>query len=165
MALGLRVWHISHTEVIARDSIGYMQFASQLQHGPWKEVVAGEVLHPGYPFLILAMSGPVRYFYTGPDWLAMQLSAQLAGALAGTLLVIPMYYLGRELFSRSVGLWASLCYQCMPSSGRFFADGLSESTFLLFAATGLLMGVKGLRRRSWFHFGLCGLFAGLAYLT
>ena len=95
----------------------------------------------------------------------MQLSAQLASALAGTLLVIPMYYLGRELFSRSVGLWAALCYQCMPSSGRFIADGLSEATFLLFAATGLLMGLKGLRQRSSFHFALCGLFAGLAYLT
>ena len=65
VALGLRAWHISHTEVIARDSISYMRYAHQLQHHPWKEVIPKEEHHPGYPFLILAMSGPGATFTPG----------------------------------------------------------------------------------------------------
>ncbi len=145
LAAGLRTWQISHTEAVARDCVCYIRYARQLEHHPCKDVIVGGVHHPGYPLCVLGMSFPVRHFYDGPDWLAMQFSAQLVNALASTLLVIPMFYLGRVLFNRSVGFWACVWYQCLPSSSRYLADGLSEGTFLLFAVTGLLMGVWGLR--------------------
>jgi hypothetical protein len=45
------------------------------------------------------------------------------------------------------------------------SDALSEATFLLLTATALLCAVHALRSGSPLHFGLCGLFAGLTYLT
>jgi hypothetical protein len=95
----------------------------------------------------------------------MQLSAQLASSLAGVLLVLPLFYLGRSLFNRTVGFWAALLCQCLPGPGRVLSDGLSEATFLLLATTALLFAVRGLRRGSPAAFALCGLFGGLAYLT
>jgi hypothetical protein len=170
LAFGLRAWLFCHTEVAARDSIGFIRMAWQLQHHPWVEVLrkcaaqhSGQ--HPGYPVLLLLASFPVRQFLHGPDTLVMQYSAQLTSVVAGTLLVVPMFYLGRELFNRTVGFWASVLFQVLPASCRVLSDGLSEATFLLFAATALYFGVRGLRGRAPLPFALCGLFGALAYLT
>jgi hypothetical protein len=167
LALGLRTWLFCHTEVAARDSIGFIRMAWQLQHHPWKDVLndkeAGQ--HPAYPVLLRLASVPVRQVAHGPDSLVMQYSAQLTSVLAGTLLVVPMFYLGRELFNRTVGFWASVLFQVLPASCRVLSDGLSEATFLLLAATALYFSVRGLRGRSPWPFALCGFFGGLAYLT
>lgn len=162
---GLRAWHLQHTETPARDSVAFMQYARKLAQYPWQQVVAQEQFHPLYPASILVVQQAVAPFFAGPDHLRMQLSAQLANAITGTLLIIPMFYLGRELFSRTVAFWACLWFQFLPSSGRVLSDGLSEGLFLLLAAMSLWLGVCGLRRQSGACFGLCGLFGGLAYLT
>src|SRR5690242_19611882 len=124
LAAGLRVWLFCHTEVAARDSIGFIRIAWQLQHQPWANVLKESEHHPGYPVLLLLASLPVRHFVHGPDAVVMQVSAQLTSVVAGTLLVIPMFYLGRELFSRTVGFWASVLFQFLPASCRVLSDGL-----------------------------------------
>ncbi|HJT78512.1 MAG TPA: glycosyltransferase family 39 protein, partial [Gemmataceae bacterium] len=145
----LRVWLFRHTEVAARDSIGFIRMAWQFQSRSWKDVLQDPRTeqHPAYPLLILAASLPVRHFLSGPDSVLMQLGAQLVSVLAGTLLVVPMYYLGRELFNRTAGFWAAVLFQLLPASCRVLSDALSEATFLLFAATALYFAVRALRRR------------------
>jgi hypothetical protein len=165
LAAGSRLWLLGHTEVAARDSIGFIRYALQLEHQPWRDVLKGSLQHPGYPAAVLAVSLPVRHYVAAPEAVIWQLSAQLASALAGILLVFPMYFLGRELFDRRVGFWASVLFQCLPTSSRIMADALSESTYLLFAATALLWAVQALRTRSAVRATLCGVFVGLAYLT
>src|SRR5262249_29172585 len=118
LATGLRVWLITHTEVAARDSIGFIRYALQLERQPWSEVLSKFQQHPGYPAVLLLVSWPVRAALGGTDAVSMQLSAQIASALAGILLVIPMYYLGRELFDRSAGFWGAALFQCLPVAAR-----------------------------------------------
>ncbi|HEY7157304.1 MAG TPA: glycosyltransferase family 39 protein [Gemmataceae bacterium] len=165
LAAGLRAWQIAHTEVASRDSISYIRIAWQLEHGSWREVLPHSPQHPGYPLTVLGMSLPVRHFI--PDDLprAWQFSAQLASALASVLLVVPMFYLGRELFDRRAAFWACVLFQCLPSSGKVMSDGLSDTLFLLFACAGLWLACIALRRGSWGCFALTGLAGGLAYLT
>lgn len=162
----MRLWQVVHTEVTSRDSIGFIRYAWQLQHqeDPFA-VVRGAEQHPGYPLMVLAASWPVRLFHPGPDSVAMQLSAQIASSLASVLLVIPLFLLGRDLFNRSVAFWATLLIQTLPATGELLADGLSESTFLLFAVTGWWAGLRALRgsRPGWYF--LCGVSGTLAYLT
>jgi 4-amino-4-deoxy-L-arabinose transferase-like glycosyltransferase len=165
LAAGLRTWLFCHTAVAARDSIGFIRIAWLLRHQPWADVLRHSEQHPGYPVLLLLVSYPVRLLLHGPEALVMQFSAQLTSVLAGTLLVVPMFYLGRELFGRTAGFWASVLFQVLPASCRVLSDGLSEATFLLFAATALYLAVRGLRTRSPGTFALCGLFGALAYLT
>jgi hypothetical protein len=166
-ATGLRAWHLTHTEVAARDSIGYIRYAWQFRHHPWVETIRDprQQQHPGYPLSVLAVSYPVRALVSGSDAEVMQLSAQLASCLASVLLVVPMYFLGRALFNRGAGFWAALVFQCLPASGRVFADGLSEGVFLLCAATAMLGAVRAFRGHSPVWFSLTGLFGGLAYLV
>jgi hypothetical protein len=165
LAAGLRAWQIAHTEVASRDSISYIRIAWQLEQGNWREVLPHSPQHPGYPLTVLGMSLPVRHFM--PDDLprAWQFSAQLASALASVLLVVPMFYLGRELFDRRAAFWACVLFQCLPSSGKVMSDGLSDTLFLLFACAGLWLACVALRRGSWGGFALTGLAGGLAYLT
>src|SRR5260370_4886806 len=160
-----RAWLIGHTEVAARDSVGFIRYALELERYPWKEVLERSLQHPGYPMVLLAVSWPVRYILGGTDAVSMQLSAQLASAFAGVLLIIPMYYLGRDLFGRRAGFWGTALFQCLPVSARVMSDALSEATFLLFTTTALLLAVRALRSQSAARFAWCGLFSGLAYLT
>jgi len=168
LAAGIRVWQLAHTEVAARDSIGFIRIAWQLHQHPlseWKDVLAHAEQHPIYPLTIHAVSLPLRALNLNePD--RMRLSAQLASALAAVLLVLPMFCLGRELFDRRIGFGAALLVQCLPVSGCILADGLSESVFLLFAVSALFWSVRALRRfGDWKGFALAGFFGGLAYLT
>jgi 4-amino-4-deoxy-L-arabinose transferase-like glycosyltransferase len=169
LAAGIRLWQLTHTEVAARDSIGFIRIAWQLNQKPfseWPDVLKQAEQHPVYPLAIWAVSVPLRHLVEGPEADRMRLSAQMASALAAVLLVLPLFSLGRMLFDRRVGVGAALLVQCLPVSGRILADGLSEATFLLFAASGLYWSVRALRRSGgpW-SFALTGFFGGLAYLT
>jgi hypothetical protein len=165
VAVALRGWQLTHTEVASRDSIGYIRIAWQLEHSPWPQAMRAAQQHPGYPLALLAVSLPVRAWGTGDLATLMQWSSQLASALASVLLVVPMFYLGRELFNRKVGFWGALLFQCLPASGRGMADGLSEPFFLLGASAALAWACCALRRGSAWAFALSGLAGGLAYLT
>jgi hypothetical protein len=165
IAGGLRAWQLTHTEVASRDSISYIRIAWHLEHDDWRSYLPLSTHHPGYPVAVLGVSYLVRPFL--PDDLprAMQLSAQLASSLAGILLVVPMYYLGRELFDRRVAFWTALLFQCLPAGGRVLGDGLSEGLFLLLAVSSQTLGCQSLRTGSWAGLGLTGLLSALAYLT
>jgi hypothetical protein len=165
LTLGLRCWQVATTEVVSRDSLGFIRIAWQLGHDPWPEVVRTSPHHPGYPASILLASWPVRAFHPGTVAESMQFSAQLAAALASILLVFPTYFLGKELLGRRVGFWGALLLQCLPDSGRLMGDGLSEPLFLFFAVSGLYLGFRALRTGSVPSFALCGFATGLAYLT
>lgn len=165
LAAGARAWLIDHTEVAARDSIGFIRYVLQLEARSWPDVIHDSSQHPGYPLCLMVVSWPVRYFLGATDSYAMTLSAQLTSALAGVLLVIPMFYLGKEVFGRTAGFWGAALFQCLPVSGRILSDGLSEATFLLFAASAMVLGVRALRRNTPLSYALCGLFVGLSYLT
>ncbi len=165
VSVAVRTWQITHTEVASRDSISYIRIAWHLQHSPWRQVMRSSPQHPGYPLAILALSRPVRHFL--PDDLprAWQISGQLVSALAGLLLLAPMFYLGCEMFDRRIAFWACLLFQCLPTSGKIMGDALSDTLFLLFACSGLWLSAVALRRRSAWLFAATGLAGGLAYWT
>jgi hypothetical protein len=166
VAAGIRVWIFSHTEVASRDSIAFNRIAWQLRHGDsWAQTVREAEHHPGYPFLVMLASYAIDLFYRGPDSIGMQYAAQLASCAAGTLLVLPMYFLGRRLFDARTAFWACLLFQCLPSGGRNMSDGLSEATYLLWVTSSLYFAVLALERRSVLLYAVSGVFAALAYLT
>ena len=164
-ATALRAWQLTHTEVASRDSVNYVRVAWRLGHEDWRVVLRTCGQHPAYPLTVLATSAPVRHFSRGDLADGMRLSAQLAAALAGVLLVVPMFYLGAELFDARVGFWAALLFQCLPPSGRLLGDGLSEPLFLFLCAASLAFACRALRTGWRGSFACAGLAGGLAYLT
>jgi hypothetical protein len=165
LALGVRGWVLTHTEVPARDTIGFIRYALEFEDEPWWTVLQKNHQHPGYPVTILTVSVPVRALSPGPAAEAMSLSSRLASGIAAVLLVIPMFFLGKMLFHRAAGFGAAALFQCLPVSAHILSDGLSEALFLLLASTSLALAVLALGTWRPQHFALCGACAGLAYLT
>jgi 4-amino-4-deoxy-L-arabinose transferase-like glycosyltransferase len=165
LALGIRDWVLTHTEVPARDTIGFIRYALEFDNEPWWTVLQKNHQHPGYPVTILAVSVPVRALSQEPAAEIMSLSARLASGIAAVLLVIPMFFLGKMLFHRAAGFGAAALFQCLPVSAHILSDGLSEALFLLLACTSLALAVLAIRTWRPMHFGLCGACAGFAYLT
>ncbi len=165
LVAGLRAWQLTHTEVASRDSIGYIRYAWKLENNSWADVMRGGEYHPGYPLAIHYLSKALHGLMPDNRPRVMQLAAQLVSCIASLLLVIPMFYLGRELFDQRVGFWAALLFQCLPASGRVLADGLSDPLFLLTAATTTWLAVIALRTGKPGWFVLTGLCGGLAYLV
>lgn len=165
LVLPLRLWLISNTEVTARDSIGYIRYALQFERYGWKQTLLSNHQHPGYPALVWLTSLPVRFIDgdTTPD--NMELSAQLVNLAASLLLILPMYFLGRQFFERTVCFWAVILHQYLPISGQHLSDGISEPIYLVLLSSGLLQAVHAVRDHSVWRCQLCGLFTGLAYLT
>ncbi len=172
VSLALHGWLVARTNVTARDGLEFARIAINLgesrltekgEGSTVAETVRRSVHPPGYPVAILAVAqvlpaGEPQYRYLK--------AAQLASLLAAALAVFPTYWLGRMLFaSRFVGFAGALIFQTLPTIAHLTSDTLSESTYLLFATTGLLFGARGLRRRSPGMMVLAGLFAGLTYLV
>lgn len=164
LSAAIRVWLIAHTEVSARDSIGFMREAIHFQERPWREVLRTFQQMPGYPFLIFLLSQPVRAI-TGANCDSLVLSAQLVSVLTSLLTIVPMYFTGKLLFGRNAGLIAAAMFQALPVCVSITTDGLSEGAFFLFMAIGLYFAVSGLRRQSIWRFSASGIGIGLAYLT
>ena len=165
MAGAIRFWLIGHTAVAARDSIGYIRYALELESKPWAEVLRKNEQHPGYPAALLVTSWPVRQWMGGTTPASMQLSAQLTTTLAAILLVFPLYFLGCELFNPKIAFWGAALFQCLPATARATADGLSEGIYFLCAVTAIWLAARALRTNSLVQFVLCGLACGLAYIT
>jgi hypothetical protein len=165
LVLPLRLWLLYNTEVTARDSIGYIRYALQFERISWPTVLKDNHQHPGYPALVWLMSVPVRALdgETTPE--NMELSAQVVNLFAALLLIVPMYLLGRQFFDRPVSFWGTLLYQYLPISAQHLSDGISEPMYLVLLVSGLLQAVHAVRERQIGRCALCGVFAGLAYLT
>jgi hypothetical protein len=178
IAGGMRLWHLNHTEVTARDSIGFIRIAWRMGTEPFVNVLRESHQHPGFPAAILATAKimghePASANPFDPDPAApkqFQRAAQILSSISSTLLVVPMYLLGRILIGSIGSFWACLLFQALPASGRLFADGLSEGLFLLMATTALLSAWMCLddmhpkKNRYLYWALLTGFFSGAAYL-
>lgn len=163
--LAMRMWQVSHTEVLARDGIGFIRIAYQLEQFGWREAVAEAQQHPGFPLAVLGVRralGP----WLGDDLpVAWQLAAQIASGVASLLLVVPVYLLGRRLFDRPTAVASVVLLHSFPALGRLFGDGLSEAVFLLFAASAMWATFRAFDTGKTGWFVAVGGFSGLAYFV
>jgi hypothetical protein len=166
LVVGLRAWQITHTEVAARDSIGFIRYAWLLENSSdWKSVIKDAQQHPGFPLAIHLVSKPVRFFVESDLPFAYQLSSQLVSSFFSVLLVLPLFYLALEVFNTKVAVWSVLLFEFLPAISKVLGDGLSEGMFLFFAASALacvLNAFKSSRLATWFF---AGLFSACAYLV
>jgi hypothetical protein len=164
-AIATRTWLITHTEVMARDGVGLVHYARQLQTEPWREVLRGNAHPPLYPLAILAVSLVLKPFWTAGVTSMMQLSAQLASAISGVLLLVPVYALSRRLFNTRVAFWSTLFVACLPAAARIMSDALTEGVFLFFVTLTLWLACRALEERRWLLWLAVGASGGLAYLA
>lgn len=176
VAVAVHAWLVSHTALTARDSLGFARqalcfdtpSAAPHEEGHPKNTIdhirAGE--HPpGYPLTIWGVYTFVGLVSDAPVADRALLAAQLANVIAGVLLVIPTYLIGRMLFSQNVGFAAALLFQVLPVPARITSDGLTEGVYLLAAAVAVALAVRAVMVPRVSAFLLCGFATGVCYLV
>ena len=177
VAVAVHGWLIAHTALTARDSLGFARLAlcfetpsaappheSGRPKNTLDHIRAAE--HPpGFSLVVWATDAALKQVSDKPTPERALLATQLTNALAGTLLVIPMYLIGRMLFGRNVGFAAALLFQVLPVPARITSDGLTEGVYLLATAGAIVLGVRAVRRPQISGFLLCGLATGVSYLV
>jgi hypothetical protein len=175
----------TQTTVHARDGLTFTRLALQIEK-PSRiatpelpkpsivDVVKRAEQPPGFPVAMLLVSKVYRAVdpvTAEPGNLAnaelgerMLVSGQIANCLAGCLLVVPTFLLGRLIGGRFVGFVAAALFSCLPVAAHVTSDTLSEGCYLLGLATSLWFGGRGLRRRGVGNFLAAGGVAGLTYL-
>lgn len=164
--VSVKGWLVARTEVLARDGVGYIRFADRLEKEDWSKVLLSEEQHPLYPLHVLAIQQLNRPLHPHQrNALTWQSSAQAANLLAGVLLALPMFLIGRDLFDPRVGFWGALLFQLLPVPARVTADTLSEGTYLLWMACAVYFAIRAFQTRGTLWFALTGIAGGLAYLV
>jgi 4-amino-4-deoxy-L-arabinose transferase-like glycosyltransferase len=158
---GLLSWVSARTEVVFADGLRYIRQARELDRGDWRRGLLGSVDHPVYPLSVMAAHRAIGG--DGPG--AWQAAAQAASVLAGVLLVLPLYLVALELFGARCAWLSCLLIYLAPVNARVMADGLSESTFLLFWTWALWAALRFVRRGGFGWLPVMIGFDAIAYLT
>lgn len=111
---------------------------------------------------------PFYSILIGILWLLIQnleFSGQIVSVISGSLLVIPIFYLAKKMYTRQAGILCAIFVVVCPPLifGSTEVRVASLYTLLLWAAVAI--GWKALRSHSLFWSALTGLMLALCYLT
>jgi len=111
---------------------------------------------PLYPILI------------GISWLFthnLEFSGQMVSIITGSLLVIPVFYLAKEMFGRKAGLWSAIFVVICPPLIFGSTEVRVASLYTLLLWTVVAVGWKALQSKYLIWSVLAGLMLALCYLT
>ena len=148
------------TGTIDTEGAEYARIAENLVHGrgyigiatPGKELM----FPPLFPFLIAALTLVTH---------DAEYAGRLVSVLLGTLLTVPVYFIGRHLYSRPVALLSATLIACHPLLINFSATLYCETTYVTLLLTAVYWSLRAFQRQNAGSFAAGGLFFGLAYLT
>ena len=158
IALGIGVYLIATTVLIAQDGVYYIERAQKFSSDP-SSVIASHP--PGYPFLIFITHKFVSLFSKSPSVLTWVYSAQSITLFCRLLAIIPLYFIGKLLVGSRHSFWALVILILLPYPAEFGSDALRDWPHVLFLAMGFLFLLWGIKQGKWWIFGLVGLVAGL----
>jgi len=164
IALGIGIYLIATTVLIARDGILYIEYAKKIADNP-VEAVRNMQPCPGYSFLIHLMHKVVGFLYDAELIQGWIISAQLVSLISKVIASIALYFVGSYFVGPRLSFWGVLILSVLPDSAKFGSDALTEWPHIVFLATGFLLLLLGAQYRKNWMFGWAGIIAGLGYLV
>src|SRR4030042_2448797 len=152
LAFGLRMFLVFYPEVIHNDGVEYIRYAKEVLAGNW----TGGKANPGYPVLIAFVYTLIKNYELAGIWISI---------IFGVLLVIPVFYLAKEIFNERGGIISGLVVAAHPLLFLSSGSVLTESTYHFFIATSVLFGWYAFSKGRFYHVLLFSLFTSLAFLT
>ena len=148
----LRIPLFIYPEVIHNDGAGYIRHAKLILSGNW----TGGKAPPLYPALIA-----FAHIFI-PD---AERAGILISIIFGTLLVLPVFYLGKEIFDERVGVLSAVIVAVHPFLNSYSGSVLTESTYYFLVALIVLTGWYAFQRGRMMDVIFFGFLTSLAYLT
>jgi len=138
------------------DSHWYMTLAQNLATGKGYTLfgVEHDRYPPGYPGLIILFSAVFPNYEDAGKYAAL---------IFGTLSILLIFLLGRQLFDEKAGLFAAAIFSVLPLAVNYSILQLSDAPFLFFYLLSLLFFFKALEKPK-LNLFLFFVFAGIATL-
>jgi len=160
IALLPRLYFRSDGEVTP-DSILYFQLAEKISEGEWQldnVFTMQNILQPGYS---LAM------YSTNLLWHDIETSSRVVSIIAGVLLVLLVYAMGRRMFGKQVGILAAVFTALHPMFISYSVRSLTEPLFALLFLLIAYLFYEFINRTnvSYWWFVLIGFLIGCCYLV
>jgi len=162
IALGIGIYLIATTVLIAKDGIHYIECAQKFSSEPIGIIKN----HPfGYPFLIFIVHKFVTLFSNNSSLYSWVYTAQSVTLFCRVLAFIPLYFIGKILVGPGNSFWSLLILTLLPYPTEFGSDVLRDWPHILFLACGFWAILWGAKNRNWCIWSLAGLSAGLGYMV
>lgn len=141
-----------YPEVIHNDGTAYIDQAKQILLGDW----TGGENPPFYPSLIALIHFFLKNYEMAGIWVSI---------IFGTLVTLPIFFLGRSIFNEKVGAISALFAAVHPFLYTCSGSVLTESTYFFLLATSVLLGWNAFKNGKPSDILFFGLLTSLAYLT
>jgi hypothetical protein len=155
LAFVLRLYAVLMAKGIAYDGAAYGFMARDFLRSGFIKGLSSP-LHPFYPFLISLIS---------PDTSHVETAGRIISLVFGTLALIPVYYLAKEVVGYPGAIFAGLFYSFHPYLVAYSGMLLSEATYWGLLILSVYIFWTGLQKGKLWRISLSGIFVGLAYLT
>lgn len=144
---------------IETDSVGYLTLAMNLFTGQGYGAPGG---------LFYYIRPPFYSVLTGLVWLLtgdIEKAGYLVSIICGSLLLIPVYYLAKELFNKRVACISIILIIFYPYLIESSVDVLRDSTFNFLIVSGIYLFWKALKSYRLKPYVMAGILFSLSYLT
>jgi len=155
ITFGLRLYAVLMAKGIAYDSAAYGFVARDFLKGNFVKGLSA-TLHPFYPLLISLVSF---------DSTNVEIAGRLISLFFGTLTLIPVFYLVKEVVGQKTAIFSGLFYSFHPYLTTYSGMLLSEATYWGLLTLSVYFFWMGLKRKRILGAIASGAFLALAYLT
>lgn len=153
-ALLIRLYFLQFCKVISADGVGYVLSARDIVNGAgWGRTTTYGVI---YPALVALASFPIG---------DMELAGRLVSVVMGSLLVVPLYLMSMEFFSRRVGVLACILVLVWSPLRGWSCEVMTQATYITLLLTGLYLAWVAIRKCSPRTSFFSGMVMALSYLT
>lgn len=146
-------------EVVYPDSTLYLSFAKSIINGKFSfnfNSGTETILPPLY-----SMANAFFLYLIGD----VELSGVLVSAIAGALLIIPVFYLAKMTYNEKTAWISSILVFLSPILIHWSGAMLTESLFITLFISGIAMGWYAIENKNRILFLLSGALIGLSYMT
>jgi 4-amino-4-deoxy-L-arabinose transferase-like glycosyltransferase len=164
IALGIGIYLIATTVVIAKDGVTFIEYAKGLEADPAK-TMAEQDQHPGYPAVILGVHKITKFICESKSVYSWICSAQSTALMFRLFAIVVLYFVGRYFVGSKFSFWAVLILVLLPKPAKYGSDALSDWPHLFYLAAGMFLLIRAAMDSKWWLFGFAGLAAGLGYLV
>ena len=165
---GIRVWIITHSSMIARDGVTYLELARDFRADPIG-VVRTSHYHPGYPAAVALAYGLLPDAWAADDRGAWERAGQIVALVAALVSLAAVAILATMAFDVRIALVTVLLFGCGAKWTELGANVLSDTLAIAFQLWGVVAALVTLhhlragRRRALAGAAAVGLCAGAGY--
>jgi len=163
IALGIGVYLIATTVLIAKDGVIYIKHAQEFSSHP-VDIIKGVPFPFGYPFLIFVAHKFAMLFNDHSTVFTWIYAAQSVTLICRLITLILLFFIGKLFVGSRRSFWAVLILIILPYPAEFGSDVLRDWPHIMFLTAGFILLLWGVKKNKYWMFGAAGLVSGFGHM-